>query len=267
MSKASQRQMELVAAFGLFEGEDLTKAKASELITSAQAHGMEPDWELKEAAFLKIAQIIKRRTVAALKAAKAKNDDPEKIKELEEELEWLNEDIEEHKRELIDQKEEAREEAREEREELKDQREMLKDQVDEIHEVIDVYTNYDRLTKKPTKAEIKAIVEGMNEARPDWDMEEQADTFLIDNLYNNFEHLRTNIPRPSSQKKPQQAPPQVPRQAPLLPRAKFSDNPPRTPSRKKGGKLTETEKIIYAVVGSLIALIVVFIILAMNSSS
>ena len=119
--------MELVAAFGLFEGEDLTKAKASELITSAQTHGMEPDWELKEAAFLKIAQIIKRRTVAALKAAKAKNDDPEKIKELEEELECLNYDIEEHKQELKDQKEEAREEAREEREELKEEKEIFKD--------------------------------------------------------------------------------------------------------------------------------------------
>lgn len=183
MSKATQKQLELIAALGFFEGRDIKKESAGKIIAQAKEQGIKPDWAKKDAVELKIIQIMKRRCVAALKSANNKGADAETIKVLEEELEEWECEVEDYKEDLKDQKEDER------------------DRINDIHEQIEGFKGYKRLTKKPTKAEVKAVVEAMDEAKRGWENDKNADRDLINNLASNFTHLRTKKPRPSSGKK------------------------------------------------------------------
>ncbi len=168
----------MIAAFGLFEGKDIKSEDAGQLITQGKKQGLKPDWEKKDAVYLKILQIMKRRDVAALKKA----TDPEEKEKLEEAIELWIEEIEEWKEDIKSQKEESR------------------DRISEIHSLIEGYPNYKSLSKKPAKAEIKGIVEAMDKERPEWEYEKKGDLYLINNLASNFKHLRSSKPRPSSGK-------------------------------------------------------------------
>ncbi len=48
----------------------------------------------------------------------------------------------------------------------------------------------DRLSQKPSLAEINAITKALHQAYPDWHKKDSAEYQLIENLYDNFEHLR-----------------------------------------------------------------------------
>ena len=187
MSKATQPQLELVAALGKFEGRDLSKAQASSLINEAKAEGIAVDWEKKDKQYLKILQILKRRLTASIK----KETDIEQKKELEEELSFLCEEIEEWKDYL-------KEDADDKREEAKQDKENARYRIDNFHEEIQDYKGYSRLTKKPTKGEIRTIVEAMDKEKPDWEDDKRAESNLIDNLLLNYKHLGNKKPRPSA---------------------------------------------------------------------
>ena len=53
-----------------------------------------------------------------------------------------------------------------------------------------VATDSDRLSQKPSLAEINAITDALDKAFPDWHKTDNAEYQLIENLYDNFEHLR-----------------------------------------------------------------------------
>lgn len=48
----------------------------------------------------------------------------------------------------------------------------------------------DRLSLKPSMPEIMAIIEALDESFPEWEQDDNAHYQLIENLYDNFEHLR-----------------------------------------------------------------------------
>lgn len=53
-----------------------------------------------------------------------------------------------------------------------------------------IATESDRLSKKPSIPEINAITDALDEAFPEWHKNDNANYQLIENLYDNFEHLR-----------------------------------------------------------------------------
>lgn len=186
MDKASQAQLELIAALGVFEGKDLSKEDASKLINEAQAQGVKPDWGIKEAEFLKIAQIMKSRLTAslsALKSAKAEGAKPAVIRSLQNDLDAWVKEIEDYKKNLTwdDDDDYAR--------------------VDDFHVGIEHYKGYGKLSRKPTREEIKLTVEELDRNKPDWEQEKEAEQLLLDTLTENFKRLRANDSRPSKKKK------------------------------------------------------------------
>jgi len=53
-----------------------------------------------------------------------------------------------------------------------------------------IATESDRLSKKPSIPEILAITDALDAAFPEWHKNDNANYQLIENLYDNFEHLR-----------------------------------------------------------------------------
>lgn len=189
MSKATREQLERLAEYGLFKGRDMEADRAQSLIEEAEANGVKVDDESYEAGYLKISQLLKRRKASELKAARESQAKKALIAELENDLLVLDEEVRELKQD-----------AREEKEYYNDR---AKFEARRIHEQITFYKSYTKLTKKPTIAEIKAVMVAIIEQKPDWHSikEKKLENLIVDTLRRNFKHLRTDKPRPNSKKK------------------------------------------------------------------
>ena len=188
MTKATREQLETLSTLGLFTGRDLSSEKAAIQISEADAQGVEADDLRIDDDYLKIIQLLKRRATADLKAAKESKAKKKIIADLEIDVFELGEEIREHKQA-----------EREDKAYYAVPREQRR--INDFHEELQYYKAAKHLTKKPTKAEVKAVVEALDKAKPNWEDTRGGEKLLINTLCKNFNYLRTNKPRPNSGKK------------------------------------------------------------------
>ena len=188
MNKATRDQLELMAALGVFKGEDITEDEASGLIDEAKSRGLEPDWDKKQAAAPQITRIMKhraalplkmkRRAAKALKIAKAQDYMPSIVNNLEADLARWTAEIEHFK--TIKKKD-------------------RKDYLEFWHARMTDDPDFEQLgysthLKNPTIEQIDKVLRKLDRQQPDWDDSSVAGHFVYEEEYV-FQALIRKFPR------------------------------------------------------------------------